>query len=111
MKDKKEIDAVDTTVVRNCKNISLPFDKALPQSVPKPKAGAFPNRADKKKGKMVDHKFVDMTEPNKMDGTLNTVAEGSTISGAYTIDLNPKSSCYFTATNNMEDIKVEGLSK
>jgi hypothetical protein len=110
MKDKKELDAVDTTVVRNCKNISLPFDKDLPQFVAKPRAGAFPNRADKN-GKMVDHKFVDMTEPNKMDGTLNTVAEGSTISGAYTIDLKPKSSCYFTATNNMEDIEVEGVSK
>jgi hypothetical protein len=110
MKDKKELDAVDTTVVRNCKNISLPFDKALPQFVAKPRAGAFPDRKDKD-GKMVDHKFVDMTEPNKKDGTLNTVAEGSVIAGSYTIDMNPKSSCYFTATNNMEDVKGETETK
>lgn len=90
-------------MVRNCKNISLPFDKDLPQFVAKPRAGAFPDRLDKD-GKMVDHKFVDMTEPSKLDGTFNTTAEGPIISGAYTIDMNPKSSCYFTATNNMKNI-------
>ena len=105
--DGKELDgAKKKVVVRNCKNIELPFNPNTPQNeLTASTIKAFPGN-------------IEMTKPNDIDGTTKTVlateaqmkeyektGDNHQIIGNFTIDLDAESGCYFTATNNMADYK------